>query len=97
MPPRIFFEPGSIRYLAQLHGERAVIVTDKMMVKLGYVEKATRWLEQANIEYRIFDEVEPDPSVKTVENGLRLFNTFQTRYHYCLRWWFTLIDAAKGM
>lgn len=96
VPPRIFFEPGSIRYLAQLHGERAVIVTDKMMVKLGYVEKATRWLEQANIEYRIFDEVEPDPSVETVENGLRLFNTFQPDIIIALGGG-SPIDAAKGM
>lgn len=96
VPPRIFFEPGSLSYLAQLKGERAIIVTDKIMVKLGYVAKATRWLEQAGISYHIFDDVEPDPTTDTVENGLRMFTQFQPDIIIALGGG-SPMDAAKGM
>lgn len=77
VPPRIYFEPGSIRYLAQLKGKRAQIVTDKMMVSLGYVDKATRWLDEAGIQYKIFSDVEPDPSVETVMRGVSEMRQFE--------------------
>lgn len=96
VPSQIFFEPGSLSYLSKIKGERAIIVTDKMMVELGYVEKATRWLDQAGIKYQIFDDVEPDPSVETVENGLRVFKLFQPDIIIALGGG-SPIDAAKGM
>lgn len=96
VPPQIFFEPGSLRYLAQLKGERAFIVTDANMVKLGYVAKATRWLEEAGIDYQLFADVEPDPSVETLEHGVRMLKLFQPDIIIALGGG-SPIDAAKGM
>jgi acetaldehyde dehydrogenase/alcohol dehydrogenase len=96
LPERIYFEPGSIAYLAKLHATRAFIVTDEMMVKLGIVEKAVHHLEKRGIAWEIFSEVEPDPSVDTVKKGVAAMNRFQPDAIIALGGG-SPIDAAKGM
>ena len=47
IPPKIYFEKDSIQYLENMEGiSRAFIVTDPMMVKLGYVDKALYYLRK---------------------------------------------------
>ncbi len=96
VPPRIYFEPGSLAYLAKLHGTRALIVTDEVMVKLGYVEKALRHLAKRNFKTEIFADVEPDPSVETVNRGVEAMNRFQPDVIIALGGG-SPMDAAKGM
>lgn len=41
IPPKIYFEKGSTQYLEKMPNiSKVLIVTDAMMVKLGYVEKS---------------------------------------------------------
>ena len=50
---------------------RAFIVTDQVMVKLGYVDKVLYYLRRRE-EYchsEIFSEVEPDPSSETIQRA----------------------------
>ena len=48
IPEKIYFEAGSIAYLEKMPEiERAFIVTDPTMVKLGYVDKALYYLRKA--------------------------------------------------
>lgn len=96
VPPKIYFEYGSLQYLAKLKGSRAVIVTDPLMLKLKYVDKILYHLQKTGMDYRIFSEVEPDPSVETVENGYRLMEEFQPDVIIALGGG-SAIDAAKGM
>lgn len=96
IPPKIYFEPGSIEYLEKLRGKQAFIVTDKAMVNLGIVDKALYHLNKANIEYEIFDEVEPDPSTATVYKGYREMEKSQPDIIIALGGG-SAIDAAKGM
>jgi alcohol dehydrogenase class IV len=67
--PEIIFGEGALSALDDLQVKRALIVTDGTLVRLGLVEKVTRHFERAGIPYRIFDEVEPDPSLQTVRAG----------------------------
>jgi alcohol dehydrogenase class IV len=67
--PRIVFGEGALEALDELEGRRALIVTDTTLVKLGLVEKVKAHLVSAGIEVHIFDKVEPDPSVQTVQRG----------------------------
>ncbi len=67
--PEIIFGEGALNALDDLPGKHALIVTDSTLVQLGLVEKVTRHLKRAGITFRIFDEVEPDPSVQTVRAG----------------------------
>lgn len=96
VPQKVYFEYGSLQYLAKLKGEKAFIVTDPFMVKLGFVEKILYHLEKTNMDYQIFSEVEPDPSVETVKQGCRLMNEFQPDIIIALGGG-SAMDAAKGM
>lgn len=52
--------------------KKALIVTDKNLVKLGHVSKVEQILKANNIAYTIFDGVErPNPNTKFVENGFK--------------------------
>ncbi|GAB1219826.1 hypothetical protein ENUP19_0043G0011 [Entamoeba nuttalli] len=79
VPPKIFFEPHSIRYLAELKElSKIFIVSDRMMYKLGYVDRVMDVLKRRSneVEIEIFIDVEPDPSIQTVQKGLAVMNTF---------------------
>ena len=99
VPEKIYFEAGSIEYLEKMPNiERAVIVTDEAMVKLGYVDKILYHLRKRNIyvHSEIFSEVEPDPSFDTVKKGVDMMNSFKPDVIIALGGG-SPIDAAKGM
>lgn len=96
IPPKIYFEPGSLQYLSKLKGKNAFIVTDKYMLKLGLVNKALYHLEKAGLKYEIFQDVEPDPSADTVFKGVKEMNKFNPDIIIALGGG-SAIDAAKGM
>ena len=75
--PFIVFGDDSLQYLNSIKGKRAFIVTDKNIVKLGLVDLVGAELKQANIEYKVFDEVEPDPSIQTVEKAAAIAKDFK--------------------
>ncbi|MCI3920707.1 bifunctional acetaldehyde-CoA/alcohol dehydrogenase [Paenibacillus sp. TRM 82003] len=99
LPPKVYFERGSTQYLEKMTDiTRVLIVTDPMMVKLGYVEKVEYYLrrrEQA-VAIEVFSDVEPDPSVETVERGTALMRQFQPDCIIALGGG-SPMDAAKGM
>jgi alcohol dehydrogenase class IV len=67
--PFIAYGDNSLEYIAQIQGKKAFIVTDKNIVKLGLAKLVTDQLDAVNIEWQIFDEVEPEPSLNTVKKG----------------------------
>lgn len=99
IPPKIYFEKGSIQYLEAMPNiSRAFIVTDPVMIKLGYVDKALYYLRK-RAQYchsEIFSEVEPDPSVETIMNGVEEMKRFQPDVIIAIGGG-SAIDAAKGM
>lgn len=96
VPPKVYFEYGSLQYLAKLKGKRAIIITDPFMVKLKYVDKVLYHLKKTGMDYEIFSEVEPDPSVETVKKGCQVMNEFQPDVIIALGGG-SAMDAAKGM
>ncbi|GGO81963.1 alcohol dehydrogenase [Marinobacterium nitratireducens] len=56
--------------LASLHCRRPLIVTDKMMVELGYAARIQRCLEQHMIFPDIFDATVPEPTVGSIQAGV---------------------------
>ncbi len=99
VPARIYFESGSLQYLEKMPNiSRAFIVTDPAMMKLGYVDRIVNHLRKRldNVQVEIFSEVEPDPSVDTVMNGVKMMNTFQPDVIIALGGG-SPMDAAKGM
>ncbi|MEL7566219.1 MAG: bifunctional acetaldehyde-CoA/alcohol dehydrogenase [Dehalobacterium sp.] len=99
IPERIYFESGAVQYLSKMPGiKRAVIVTDKVMMDLGYADKIMYHLERRpnKVDVDIFSDVEPDPSVDTVRKGVELLSKFQPDTIIALGGG-SAIDAAKGM
>ncbi|WP_369345114.1 bifunctional acetaldehyde-CoA/alcohol dehydrogenase [Bifidobacterium aquikefiricola] len=75
IPAKTYFEANAIRYLRDMHGIRkAVIVCDRVMERLGIVDKVVDQLRARaeRVTFRIIDYVEPEPSVETVERGARM-------------------------
>ena len=99
VPEKIYFEAGSVSYLAKMPNiSRALIVTDPMMVKLGYVDKVVYQLNKNlnNVVIDIFSDVEPDPDLTTVRRGTEMMNAFNPDVIIALGGG-SALDAAKGM
>lgn len=99
VPDKIYFEKNSTQYLAKMPNiTRVAIITDPMMVKLGYVERVEHYLRQRQtpVAIEVFSEVEPDPSTTTVEKGTAMMNRFQPDCIIALGGG-SPMDAAKGM
>lgn len=99
VPEKIYFESGSIAYLEKMPNiERAFIVTDEGMVKLGYVDKILYHLRNRHqyVHSEIFSSVEPDPSFDTIMKGVEAMKTFKPDVIIALGGG-SPIDAAKGM
>ncbi|KAA9031231.1 bifunctional acetaldehyde-CoA/alcohol dehydrogenase [Niallia endozanthoxylica] len=99
IPPKIYFYKNSIQYLAVMEGiKKVAIVTDPSMVKFGYVDKVTYYLDQHpnHVHYQIFSEVEPDPSLDTVMKGTEMMRNFEPDVIIALGGG-SAMDAAKGM
>lgn len=54
-------------------GKKAMIVTDKIMVKIGNVSRLTEILDENGIQYEIYDEVNFEPTDVVVEGGINLY------------------------
>jgi len=80
VPAKTYFEPNAIRYLADMPDvERVTIVTDATMTTLGFVDKIIDVLNrrQTKVALQIIDEVEPEPSVRTVQKGAASMRHFR--------------------
>ena len=99
VPERIYHEMGSLQYLEKLPDvERVMIVTDRVMAQLGYVEKVEYHLRKRRkpVMIDVFSDVEPDPSVDTVLNGAEAMRKFKPDTIIALGGG-SAMDAAKGM
>ncbi|CAH1218137.1 MULTISPECIES: bifunctional acetaldehyde-CoA/alcohol dehydrogenase [Paenibacillus] len=99
VPNKVYFEKGATQYLAKMPDiTRVAIITDPVMVKLGYVEKVEHYLRQRQtpVAIEVFSEVEPDPSTTTVDRGTEMMNRFQPDCIIALGGG-SPMDAAKAM
>ena len=94
--PQIVFGEGALDALDELQGQRALIVTDAALVKLGLVDRVRPHLAKAGMEVCVFDAVEPDPSVQTVRRGVEVANEYQPDWIVGLGGG-SAMDAAKAI
>ena len=84
------------RHLETLKGERAFIVTDPVLHRLGYTERVAEKLRAAGMMVECFTEVEPEPSLQTVRKGAAEMLVFKPDWIVGLGGGSSL-DAAKAM
>ncbi len=63
--------------LEQLNIRKPLIVTDEALVKLPIMQNLTKALEKNGISYTIFSDVQPNPTGKNVQNGVKTYRQNQ--------------------
>lgn len=95
--PQVVFGEDALGHLAELKGRSAFIVTDKNIVQLGFVDRVREQLGLAGITTTgVFDEVEPDPSLQTVDRGTEMIRQFEPDWLVAVGGG-SVMDAAKAM
>lgn len=77
MPGKIVYGEGALQQAAPSiaeMGRKALIVTDSMMVKLGNLDRLTRVLEAAGVDFSVYDGINSEPVDKMVDGGIRRFS-----------------------
>ncbi|WP_019637659.1 iron-containing alcohol dehydrogenase [Paenibacillus fonticola] len=57
-------------YIMELNLKKALVVTDKFLMKSGIAGKLLKVLDQIGLDYAVYDEVKPNPTCKNVHDGV---------------------------
>ena len=100
VPEKTYFKygclPVALAELGEMGKKKAFIVTDKVLFEMGYTNKVTEVLEAQGIQYKIFSDVEPDPTLRCARAGAAEMTTFQPDVIISLGGG-SAMDAAKIM
>ena len=97
LPRDLYHGENALEALKTFTGKRAVIcVGGGSMKRFGFLDKAIAYLQEAGMEVKVIDGIEPDPSVETVMNGAAVMREFQPDWIVAIGGG-SPIDAAKAM
>ncbi len=97
LPRDLYHGKGSLEELKNLKGKKAIIVVGGgSMKRFGFLDRAVQYLQEAGMEVKLFEGVEPDPSVTTVMKGAEAMREFQPDWIVAIGGG-SPIDAAKAM
>jgi alcohol dehydrogenase class IV len=97
LPRDIYYGKNSLEVLKTLKGKKAIVVVGGgSMKRFGFLDKIAACLKEAAMETRLFEGVEPDPSVETVMKGAAVMREFQPDWIVSVGGG-SPIDAAKAM
>lgn len=96
IPPKVYFKRGATDLaLRELKGKkRAFIVTDRYLFNSGTVNVVTDVLEEIGVDFQIFFDVKPDPTISTINDALSMIRTYEPDVIIALGGG-SPIDAAK--
>lgn len=93
----IIFGENSLEYLTQLNGRKAFIVLGiPSMKENGQLKEIEDLLHDGDMETALFDGVEPDPSITTVQKGAKAMLEFGPDWIVAVGGG-SAMDAAKAM
>ncbi len=76
--PKLFTGPGVVgkipAIIKQSDIDNVLVVTDAGLMELGLVNGLLDELKSAGINYTVFADVEPNPTIQVVEAGLEVYN-----------------------
>ena len=97
LPRDLYHGENALEALKIFTGKRAVIcVGGGSMKRFGFLDRAIAYLQEAGMEVRVIDGIEPDPSVETVMKGAAVMQEFQPDWIVAIGGG-SPIDAAKAM
>ena len=79
VPPKVYFKRGSTDLaLRELEGKkRAFIVTDRFLFNSGAVDNIVKVLNEIDIDYQIFFDVKPDPTLSTIKQAMDIVKPYE--------------------
>ena len=66
----VHFDENALSRLGQLEYKKVCIFADPFTVSSGLIKHATKHLDAAGIQYKIFSDITPDPSINKVAEGV---------------------------
>ena len=79
IPPTVITGIGAAEQVGEsgkrLGGQKALVVTDPGIAKLGYADGVVKQLNTAGIGASIFEDVTPDPTLQNVNDGLEQYRS----------------------
>ena len=97
LPRDLYHGKGSIEALKTFKGNKAIVcVGGGSMKRFGFLDKIVGYLEEAGMEVKLFEGIEPDPSVDTVMKGAAVMAEFEPDWIVAVGGG-SPIDAAKAM
>lgn len=97
LPRDLYHGKGALEALKTFEGKKAMIcVGGGSMKKFGFLDKAVEYLKEAGMEVKLFEGIEPDPSVETVMKGAQAMLDFEPDWIVAMGGG-SPIDAAKAM
>ncbi|MGM8303496.1 iron-containing alcohol dehydrogenase [Clostridium perfringens] len=97
LPRDIYHGKDSLEVLKSLEGKKAfIVIGGGSMKRFGFLDKVLSYLKEANMETKVFEGVEPDPSVETVMKGAKEMEEFNPDWIVSIGGG-SAIDAAKAM
>ncbi len=97
LPRDLYHGKDALEALKTLKGKKAfVVVGGGSMKRFGFLAKVEEYLKEAGMEVKLFEGVEPDPSVDTVMKGAAMMREFGPDWIVSIGGG-SPIDAAKAM
>lgn len=97
LPRDLYHGENALEALKTLTGKKAIVVVGGgSMKRFGFLAKVEEYLKEAGMEVKLFEGVEPDPSVDTVMKGAAVMREFEPDWIVSIGGG-SPIDAAKAM
>lgn len=97
LPRDLYHGKGALEALKTLEGKKAIVcVGGGSMKRNGFLDRAVNYLQEAGMEVKLFEGIEPDPSVETVMDGAAVMREFEPDWIVAMGGG-SPIDAAKAM
>ena len=60
--------------------KKAFVCSDPDLLKFGVTQKVTKLLDDAKLEYEIYSDIKPNPTIENVKHGVEAFNAYKADY-----------------
>jgi len=98
MPETLYMGSGALERLgaeARRFGSKAILLTDKVLVRAGVVEPVLAALQAAGVTVTVFDEVEQEPSTENCEQSAAVVRGSGAEFLVAVGGG-SVLDVAKG-
>ncbi len=94
--PTIVFGEDALLHIRELRGKKAFVVTDKTLHAQRLIAPVLIQLERAGMQIEVFDAVEPEPGLHTIETGADMMSVSEPDWIVAVGGG-SVLDAAKAM